>query len=71
MILWVRIVCIFSIGLILPFTGNAQSVGIEINGLHAVLEQLYDQMIPRFSSLIGVGRGIAGFAATWYIAVRV
>src|SRR5678815_3934711 len=28
-------------------------------------------MLPLCSSLIGVGRGIAGFAATWYIASRV
>ncbi|MFX8922180.1 conjugative transposon protein TraJ, partial [Acinetobacter baumannii] len=36
-----------------------------------VLEQLYDDMMPLCSRLIGVGRGLAGFAATWYIAARV
>jgi conjugative transposon TraJ protein len=36
-----------------------------------VLEKLYDDMMPLCSRLIGVGRGIAGFAATWYIASRV
>jgi conjugative transposon TraJ protein len=36
-----------------------------------VLDQLYDDMMPLCSQLIGVGRGIAGFAATWYIAYRV
>ena len=43
----------------------------EIQSLHAVLEQLYTEMLPLCSKLIGVGRGIAGFAATWYIASRV
>ena len=32
---------------------------------------LHDQMLPLCSSLIGVGRGLPGFAAVWYIAVRV
>jgi conjugative transposon TraJ protein len=43
----------------------------SINSLQAVLDRLYDEMIPLCSKLIGVGRGIAGFAATWYIASRV
>lgn len=43
----------------------------EIKSLHVVLEQLYTDMLPLCSQLIGVGRGIAGFAATWYIASRV
>jgi conjugative transposon TraJ protein len=43
----------------------------NINSLHSVLERLYDEMLPLCSQLIGVGRGIAGFAATWYIATRV
>ncbi len=43
----------------------------EIKSLHLVLEQLYTEMVPLCSKLIGVGRGIAGFAATWYIASRV
>ena len=43
----------------------------EVKSLHSVLEKLYDEMLPMCSKLIGVGRGIAGFAATWYIASRV
>jgi len=43
----------------------------EIKSLHVVLEQLYDEMLPLCSQLIGVGRGIAGFAAMWYISTRV
>ncbi|MBC7628840.1 conjugative transposon protein TraJ [Ferruginibacter sp.] len=51
----------------------AQGTGIasEVKSLHQVLEQLYSDMLPLCSKLIGVGRGIAGFAATWYIASRV
>lgn len=51
----------------------AQSSGLagDIQGLHTVLDQLYQQMLPLCSQLIGVGRGIAAFAAIWYIASRV
>ena len=54
-------------GMILLQTGIAG----DIKGLQSVLDTIYDQMLPLCSSLIGVGRGIAGFAATWYIAYRV
>jgi conjugative transposon TraJ protein len=50
---------------------SAQDMAGRIRSLHEVLEQLYDDMMPLCSRLIGVGRGIAGFAATWYIAARV
>ncbi|OJW53217.1 MAG: conjugative transposon protein TraJ [Sphingobacteriales bacterium 50-39] len=43
----------------------------SIQGLQGVLEQLYNNMIPQCSQLIGVGRAVAGFGATWYIAYRV
>src|SRR5262245_32754045 len=49
----------------------AQDFAGRIRSLHDVLEGLYDDMMPLCSRLIGVGRGIAGFAATWYIAYRV
>ncbi len=57
-------------GLLFPHVSSAQ-VANEINGLQSVLEQLYDEMLPLCSRLIGVGQGIAGFAALWYIASRV
>ena len=56
---------------IFPFVSEAQGIANEMNGLHAVLAQLYDEMMPLCSKLIGVGRGIAGFAAMWYIASRI
>lgn len=58
-------------GMVLPQLCQAQGIAGEIGGLQKVLEQLYDEMLPLCSQLIGVGRGIAGFAATWYIASRV
>lgn len=57
--------------MILPFTIQAQGIVDDMNGLHSVLEQLYDEMMPLCSNLIGVGQGLAGFAAMWYIASRV
>ena len=59
--------------LLLPQLLFAQNGGFadDIKSLHQVLEQLYTDMLPLCSKLIGVGRGIAGFAAIWYIASRV
>jgi len=36
-----------------------------------VLAQFYNEMMPLCNKLIGVGRGIAGFAAIWYIGSRI
>jgi conjugative transposon TraJ protein len=60
--------------MVLPLLGRAQSGGglaEGIHGLEGVLDDLYNSMIPQCSQLIGVGQGLAGFAALWYIAVRV
>ena len=58
-------------GLLLSTECTAQGLATEIRGLQGVLDQLYDEMIGLSSRLISVGRGIAGFAALWYIAYRV
>lgn len=50
---------------------KAQGIANEMNGLHGVLDQLYDEMMPLCNRLISVGRGLASFAALWYIASRV
>src|ERR1017187_4597593 len=60
-------VCVCLPGFIFAQSGIAN----DIKGLQYVLDTIYSQMLPLCSSLIGVGRGIAGFAATWYIAYRV
>ncbi|MEO8172839.1 MAG: conjugative transposon protein TraJ [Sediminibacterium sp.] len=68
----VRIIAAMAIVMVLPNVLLAQGgFADEIKSLHSVLEKLYDEMLPLCSKLIGVGRGIAGFAATWYIASRV
>lgn len=68
---WIRVALIATVVMILPQFSQAQGLADEMNSLHSVLDQLYDEMMPLCSKLIGVGQGIAGFAATWYIASRV
>jgi conjugative transposon TraJ protein len=60
-------------GMLFPFFVQAQDSGLagDIGGLQTTLNTVYDAMIVHCSELIGIGRGIAGFAATWYIAYRV
>src|SRR5436190_16216700 len=59
--------------MISPVWSWAQSGGPAggSKSLQSILDQLYEEMIPMCSQLIGVARGIAGFAAMWYIAARV
>ena len=63
----VRVIVLVAVALV-PKLLFAQNGGFadEVKSLHTVLEQLYTEMLPLCSKLIGVGRGIAGFAATWY-----
>jgi conjugative transposon TraJ protein len=68
---WKKITLGVIMGMVLPQITHAQTVAGEMNALHRVLDQLYNQMMPLCSGLIGVGQGIAGFAALWYIASRV
>ena len=68
----VRIVLLTTFILLIPHLSFSQGgFAGKLRSLQEVLEQLYDDMMPLCSELIGVGRGIAGFAATWYIASRV
>ena len=64
-------VIVLIIIVLLPQFLFAQGLVTKIRSLNEVLNVLYDDMMPLCSRLIGVGRGIAGFAATWYIAARV
>src|SRR3954468_18166198 len=57
--------------IIFPAAAHAQGIAAEMGSLQQVLDHLYEDMMPLCSQLIGVGRGIAGFAATWYIASRI
>src|SRR5580692_5020329 len=68
----VKYITVMGIIFLLPNLIFAQSgVASDLKGLQSVLDNIYNQMLPLCSSLIGVGRGLAGFAATWYIAYRV
>lgn len=67
----IKSAAIAAAAIVLPHLSRAQGMGNDMNSLHSVLDQLYDEMMPLCSNLIGVGQGIAGFAATWYIAYRV
>lgn len=66
-----KTVCFIIGAMLLPFLLEAQPTGTDSKGLHQILEQLYDEMMPLCSNLIATGQGIAGFAAIWYIASRV
>jgi conjugative transposon TraJ protein len=57
--------------LVLPHLSNAQDITSSLQGMQPVLNNVYNQMIPMCSNLIDAARGIAGFAALWYIASRV
>ncbi len=61
--------------LLTPILVNAQTghsnVADEIMGLHTVLDTLFEDMIPHCEQLIDIGRGVAGFAAIFYIGSRV
>jgi len=60
-----------AVGMVLPFFSNAQGAAERVKSLHTVLDTLYKDMMPMCSDLVGIGSGIAGFAALWYIATRV
>ncbi|HEY5749517.1 MAG TPA: conjugative transposon protein TraJ [Chryseolinea sp.] len=66
-----RIALLAIAAILLPVVSYGQDYTGEIHSLQSVLDQLYLDMLPLCSQLIGVGQGIAGFAALWYIGSRV
>jgi conjugative transposon TraJ protein len=62
-----------TVATLLPLFSQAQdgSAAGDLHGLQSILENLYNQMMPLCSGVIGVAQGIAGFAALWYIGARV
>lgn len=52
-------------------TASAQDIASSLKGMQPILNNVYNTMIPMCSNLIDAARGIAGFAALWYIASRV
>jgi conjugative transposon TraJ protein len=59
------------VGMLCPILLQAQGNSGTMGGFHAVLDQLYDEMMPLSSKLLGVAQAIAGLGALWYIASRV
>lgn len=68
-----RILSILALAFLLPLVSQAQDSGLsgDIGGLQATLQQVYNTMIQKCAQLIGIGQAIAGFAALWYVAVRI
>jgi conjugative transposon TraJ protein len=68
-----RILVVAVACLSVPYLSQAQDSNwaSSISSLTSVLDQIYADMLPLCSQLIGVGQGIAGFAALFYIATRV
>ncbi|WP_439697450.1 conjugative transposon protein TraJ [Mucilaginibacter sp. AW1-7] len=58
-------------GTLFPLFSKAEGLADDIHGLQGVLNNVYNEMLPMCSQLIGVARGIAGFGALLYIAARV
>ncbi len=67
----IKISLVFLPAIFCPQFLLAQGFAGEIRSLQSVLDQLYNEMLPLSSQLTGVGRGLAGFAALWYISSRV
>jgi conjugative transposon TraJ protein len=66
-----KVAVIATIATLLPSLSHAEGVADDLHSLQGVLRQLYEQMLPLCSGMIGVARGIAGFAALWYIGARI
>ena len=59
------------VALFCPELTRAEGLADDIHGLQSTLDQVYEEMMPMFSNLIGVARAIAGFGALWFIGSRV
>lgn len=65
-------IVLLSVALLVPALGFCQTgVAGELRGLHKVLADLKDEMMPLCGQLTGIGQAIAGFAATFYIGSRI
>lgn len=66
-IIWIALVLL----VMTPALASAQAAGDKVYELNTVLDKLFDEMMPSCEKLMDIGRAIAGFAALWYIALRV
>jgi conjugative transposon TraJ protein len=67
----IKVAVLATLAMLLPQLSHAEGVADDLHSLQGILQQLYNQMLPLCSGMIGVARGIAGFAALWYIAARI
>lgn len=63
------VLCVL-VAMVFPFCVQAQSIS-NGSGLQMILDQLYNDMMPMCSKLIGVARVLGGLATLCYIAMRV
>ena len=66
-----KLLILFGLVLFVPLLSRADGLADDLQGMQPVLDNVYSQMIPLCSQLIGAAQGIAGFAALWYIGSRV
>lgn len=64
-------VLIIPAALLLPQIAAAQTLTEDMKGMQPILDTIYADMLPLYTTLIDVARGIAGFGALWYIGSRV
>jgi conjugative transposon TraJ protein len=68
---WLKSVMVMVVLLGLSIPSRADGVAENIGKMQTILDNLYDEMMPLCEKLIGVGQGVAGFAAIFYIGNRV
>lgn len=68
---YLKVWAVLAVLLGFPVLGFGQGISGQTAGLQAVLDRVYNEMIPMCSNLIDAGRAIAGFGALWFIASRV
>ncbi|WP_442795986.1 conjugative transposon protein TraJ [Pelobium manganitolerans] len=67
----IALLCAVASGILLPSFSFAQGLNGNAGGLYAVLDNLYQEMMPMCGKLISTAQGIAGFATIWYIGSRI
>lgn len=67
---WIGVLLV-ACAILAPAFAHAQSIGDDMQSMHAVLSDVYKDMTKDLSRLINVARGLAGFGAIFFIGFRV